>query len=641
MFSFTRQRARACLFAVVAATSLLHFPLAAAPTTPAEIPIEAFFSNAPFSNAVLSPSARYLAVIVSPKDKRKGLYVIDLSSNKGNVIAQFSDSDVGSINWVNDERLVFTLRDAELAQRDVKEGPGLFAVNRDGSTMRQLVAVGMEFYAPKVGAAKNLLHPNVSLHGQRGPQDSEYIYVTSPQFDANREIRYVDLLKVNTITGTSKAVARPPHVRSWLLDSKGEPRVAVGFLKNQTFVYYRETVDSEWTTISNGDLFGIKDTSFEALAFGPNNTLYVKTNKGVGDTNEVFVYDYKTNKISDQPLISTAGYDFDGRLVMKGDQLQGMVFSTDAISGMWFDPKLKALQERVDTLLPTTINLMTTGARSETPWVLVASYSDVQPLFYNLFNTETGLVQKLGDSRPEINSALMGKQQQVTFKARDGRDIPALLTLPRGQNKNLPLVVLIHGGPYVRGSIWGWNAETQFLASRGYAVIEPSFRGTTGFGTKHFKAGWKQWGLAMQDDMADTAKWAIDQGIADAGRVCIAGASYGGYATFMGLIKHHDLYKCGVSWVGVSDIELLVKGHWSFKSDMTDQWRDYGMPDMIGDINKDAAQLKATSPLVQAAQLKRPLLMAYGGADRRRAQGQQQGCGTDRVPGRRPRLGAA
>jgi dipeptidyl aminopeptidase/acylaminoacyl peptidase len=117
--------------------------------------------------------------------------------------------------------------------------------------------------------------------------------------------------------------------------------------------------------------------------------------------------------------------------------------------------------------------------------------------------------------------------------------------------------------------------------------------------------------------MADSALWAINKGIADANRVCIAGGSYGGYATLMGLIKHHELYKCGINWVGVSDFELLVKGHWSFKSDMNDQWRDYGVPDMIGDINKDAAQLKATSPLVQASRLKRPLLMAYGGADRR------------------------
>ncbi|MES2899425.1 MAG: alpha/beta fold hydrolase [Pseudomonadota bacterium] len=617
MFSFTQRLASASLFVLFVAASAAPLQLSAAPATPAAIPLESFFGNAPFDGAVLSPNARYLAVTISPKDKRKGLYVIDLTDMKGNMVAQFSDTDVDTVKWVNDERIVFDTRDSELGQRDVKEGPGMFAVNRDGKSLRQLVAFGKEFWGVKARTAENLLHPATYLMSQRGAQNSEFIYVTSPQFDEDYEVRYVDLLRLNTLTGTTKKVARPPHVRSWLLDHKGEPRVAIGYLKNQTFVYYRETVDSEWTTISKGDLFGIKDVSFEPLAFGADNTIYVSTNKGVGDKNEVYVYDYKTSKLADTPIISTAGYDFDGSLITNGEKVIGMSFATDARSTMWFDPKMKALQDRVDGLLQSTVNIISMGARAETPWVVVISYSDVQPTIYQLFNTTTGAFQKIGDSRPDIDPALMAKQQQIMLKARDGMDIPALLTLPKGQSKNLPLVVLVHGGPYVRGSLWGWDNETQFLASRGYAVIEPSFRGTTGFGTKHFKAGWKQWGLAMQDDIADSAKWAIEKGIADGNRVCIAGASYGGYATLMGLIKHHELYKCGVNWVGVSDIELLVKGHWSFKSDMSDQWRDYGMPDMIGDIKKDAEQLRATSPLIQASRLKRPLLMAYGGADAR------------------------
>ena len=615
MFRSTAARAAACLFAAIATTCLA--PAYAAPATPAEIPIEAFFSNSPFAGAVLSPNAKFLAVRISPKDRRYGLYVIDLTTNQGKVVAQFSDGDISEFRWVNDERLVFSLGDTTVGQRDVKEGPGLYAVNRDGSGMRQLVAQGKEYYDAKIGSGKNLLHPAHYLHGQRGLQNSEYVYVTRPQWDGSGEVRYVELLRLNTLTGTVKSVTRPPNVMGWLLDFKGEPRVAVGRTKNQTTVYYRETVDSEWSAISSGDLFGIKDSSFAPLAFGPNNTLYVQTNNGLGDKEEIYLYNYKTNKLADKPLISTPGYDFSGSLITNDEKVLGMNFTTDATSTMWFDPKMKALQDRIDDLLKPTINLLSVSQRPETPWVLVASYSDVQPVVYQLFNVVTGAFQKIGESRPDIDPSLMASQQQITLKARDGMDIPALLTLPKGKSKNLPLVVLVHGGPQIRGSVWGWGRETQFLASRGYAVIEPSFRGTTGFGTKHFRSGWKQWGLASQDDIADSALWAIEKGIADGNRVCIAGASYGGYATLMGLIKHHDLYKCGVNWVGVSDIELLTKGHWSFKSDMNDQWRDYGMPDMIGDIKKDAEQLKATSPLVQASRLKRPLMMAYGAADRR------------------------
>ena len=204
-----------------------------------------------------------------------------------------------------------------------------------------------------------------------------------------------------------------------------------------------------------------------------------------------------------------------------------------------------------------------------------------------------------------------------TANAQPLRAIPALLTLPPGGGKNLPLVVLVHGGPYVRGSTWGWDSDSQFLASRGYAVLEPAFRGTTGFGQAHFKAGWKQWGLAMQDDIADGARWAIAQGIADPKRICIAGASYGGYATLMGLVRDPDLYQCGINWLGVTDIELMYTGSWRLASDLGKQWKKHGMPLLVGDRVKDAAQLKASSPIEQAARIQRPLLMAYGGADRR------------------------
>jgi dipeptidyl aminopeptidase/acylaminoacyl peptidase len=148
-------------------------------------------------------------------------------------------------------------------------------------------------------------------------------------------------------------------------------------------------------------------------------------------------------------------------------------------------------------------------------------------------------------------------------------------------------------------------------------VLEPEFRGSTGFGARHFTAGWKQWGLAMQDDLADGARWAIAQGIAAPGRICIAGASYGGYATLMGLARDPDLYQCGVEWSGVTDIKLMYTGTWNKDSDLPDEYKQFGMPLMIGDPAKDADQLKATSPIEQAGRIKAPLLMAYGGADRR------------------------
>jgi dipeptidyl aminopeptidase/acylaminoacyl peptidase len=179
------------------------------------------------------------------------------------------------------------------------------------------------------------------------------------------------------------------------------------------------------------------------------------------------------------------------------------------------------------------------------------------------------------------------------------------------------MVVLVHGGPHVRGNEWGWEPTGQFLASRGYLVVEPEFRGSTGYGQKLYAAGFKQWGLKMQDDIADAARWAIAKGMADPARVCIAGASYGGYATLMGLVRDPDLYKCGINWVGVTDMDLLYTGSFRHDDDVSASFKKYGLAERVGDRVKDAQQLRDTSPILHAAKIRQPLLMAYGTEDKR------------------------
>jgi dipeptidyl aminopeptidase/acylaminoacyl peptidase len=178
----------------------------------------------------------------------------------------------------------------------------------------------------------------------------------------------------------------------------------------------------------------------------------------------------------------------------------------------------------------------------------------------------------------------------------------------------LPAVVLVHGGPWLRGVDLDWDAEAQFLASRGYRVIEPEFRGSDGYGYKHFNAGWKQWGLAMQDDLADAVQWAAREGLIDPARVCLSGASYGGYAALMSPIAHPGVYRCAASFAGVTDIGLMYTVNWS---DFSQAARKYSMPVLIGDLTKDAELLAKASPLMRVAEIKIPLLLAHGRADRR------------------------
>ncbi|NGZ86811.1 S9 family peptidase [Duganella aceris] len=602
--------------AVLACAFLFSPPALAAAAAP---PIADFFGNPEFSGAELSPSGKYLAVRVGARDKRDRLAVVTLDDGKVQVVGNFSDADIGQFEWVNDERLVFTATDRSVGQGDARYAPGLYAINRDGGKFRQLVSrSGQPFITVGTGgiSPRELLPWNTYLLGQRGGQDSEFVYVVYASYTRG-QIDYIDLQRLNTLTGNHTSFKRPGDTMHWLLDNNGEPRLTITEEKGVNTLYYRDPAkNQEWRPLTHYNTYTGGQDAFSPLAFGPDGTLYVVSNAHK-DKSAVHTYNLATGALSDKPLISLEGYDFSGRLIMNKDKLLGIRHLTDAQGTTWIDAGMKAMQERIDELLPNTINLLTPPLRPEAPWVLVHAYSDLFPMRTMLYNSATKKLTVVGGSHPNIQAPQMAHQKLVHYKARDGLEIPAWLTVPQGAGKNLPMVVLVHGGPYVRGKSWGWDAQVQFLASRGYAVLEPEFRGSTGFGSQHFRAGWKQWGLKMQDDLADGTRWAAAQGIADAKRVCIAGASYGGYATLMGLVKDPDLYQCGIDWAGVTDINLLYDGHWNFTSDLPDGWKQYGMPSLVGDQVKDAEQLKATSPLLQAARIKQPLLLAYGGADER------------------------
>jgi dipeptidyl aminopeptidase/acylaminoacyl peptidase len=575
-------------------------------------PIADFFENPSYSDPELSPDAKYIAIRIGKHGMRDRLAVLELATNKATIVAGFSDVDIGRYQWVNSQRLVFTTTDREAAQGDRHDPPSLYAVNRDGGKQLQLAGRS---------PSPALLPWRTSLFSQAGRQDTENVYAQCPVYDNTGELERIDLLQLNTLTGRSKIYKAPPGVRDWLLDQTGEPRIAITLVADKKSILYNEPGTDEWRPLLSYAIYThANEDAFAPLAFGPDGTFYVTTTLGK-DKLSVHTFDVHTGQISKEPVFSLKDYDFQGALVFGKQKLLGIHYLNDAASTVWFDRDMKAVQQKVDALLPATINRIAVAARPETPFVVVASHSDIQPRFFSLFDTSSGSLNRVGETYPTIRPEQMGQKDLIHYTARDGLDIPAWLTLPHGldQNtaRNLPMVVLVHGGPWIRGGAWEWDPEVQFLASRGYAVLEPEFRGSTGYGTRHFQAGWKQWGLAMQNDVADGTRWAIGQGIAQPRRICIAGASYGGYATLMGLVNDPELYRCGIDWVGVTDIDALYSGSWIYYSDTPENWKKYGVRDLVGDQVKDAAQLRATSPLRQAARITQPLLLAYGGFDHR------------------------
>jgi dipeptidyl aminopeptidase/acylaminoacyl peptidase len=243
---------------------------------------------------------------------------------------------------------------------------------------------------------------------------------------------------------------------------------------------------------------------------------------------------------------------------------------------------------------------------------IVTSYSDVQPPIYYIFDFKERKMEFLAESRPWVKAAEMSELKPITFTSRDGMTLHGYLTVPKGsQGKKVPLVVNPHGGPWARDG-WGYNNEHQFLADRGYAVIQVNFRGSTGFGMDHYLKSKKQWGQSMQNDVTDAVQWAVEQGIADAERVCIYGGSYGGYATMAGLTYTPDLYKCGINYVGVTDLPLLFET-------APDSWAS-GMEEMyqmVGDYKEEKEFLEQWSPSQHADKIQAPVFMAYGKQDPR------------------------
>jgi dipeptidyl aminopeptidase/acylaminoacyl peptidase len=574
--------------------------------------IEVFFQRELFGNALLSPSGRLVAVRVGAKGSRDRLAVVDLDSKKVVPVASFDDADIGRMRWVNDKRLVFDLEDKRLAAGDRRFAFGLFAVNADGSGYRQLVQ--REKVWVSNGETNRQLPWNTFLLSQTGPQDSDYVMVQQPEVVTSKSLDYFNLLRLNTVTGLPENIDAPSRAFDWLLDDKGELRAVQTAVGDTAAIYWRDPANDKWRKLREFKRFGANaDMAFHAVA--PDGKWYVSARHG-RDTQAVFAFDPATDTLAQKPLAASPQYDIEPHFIMRDNKMLGIRLTVDAEATQWYDEGMKAQQAEVDKLLPNTNNELTPPKRGDSPWVLVRAFSDVQPSLYFAYHAPSKKLTRLGQAMPDVKPAQMSQMDMVRFKARDGLEIPAYLTLPvaSATKKNLPLIVYVHGGPWVRGATWRWQPDVQFLASRGYAVLQPEFRGSTGFGMKHFNASFKQWGLTMQDDLADAARWAIGQGIADPKRICVMGASYGGYATLMGLAKDGDLFKCGVEWVGVSDILLMYDAGWS---DMSDDWKRYGMPLMIGDRERDAAQLAATSPINLAAKIKNPLLMAHGRIDSR------------------------
>ena len=277
----------------------------------------------------------------------------------------------------------------------------------------------------------------------------------------------------------------------------------------------------------------------------------------------------------------------------------------------WFDPAMSRLQASLDASLPGRVNMMLSPVAS--PRMLVFSYSDIDPGRWYLFEPAAMKMKELLGVIPDVRPERMQPMQMLRYPSFDGTEVPAYLTLPGRPASPAPLIVLIHGGPQAR-DYWQWDRDVQVFAAHGYAVFQPQFRGSTGFGKKFEEAGYGQWGQAMRDDITAGVHWLIDRKIADPQRICIVGASYGGYAALWGLAHTPDLYKCGVSTAGVSDIGRMLKADSDTNASALGR---EALRSKVADPARMKVPFDDVSPLKHADRIVAPLLLVHGRLDKR------------------------
>ncbi|MBE0461680.1 MAG: S9 family peptidase, partial [Candidatus Aminicenantes bacterium] len=545
------------------------------------IPMEDFFQNPEKTGFSLSPDGEHLA-FMKPWENRLNVHVQKIGEEDVTRITSATERDIAGYFWANNNRIAY------VQDRAGDENFRLYAVNIDGSEEKELTP----FEKVRVQLIDEL------------KEDDELMLIGMNKRDA----RVFDAYRINVNTGEMEMIAQNPgNIVGWQTDHDGNLRVAQTTDGVNTSVLYRDSEKDDFQTLITTNF---KETLQPLFFTFDNKNFYVASNID-RDKTAIYEYDIK-NKETTQLIFEHPEVDVSGLLKSdKRKKITGVVYIIDKRHYHFFDEDREQLQQDLEERLPGYEVVVTDMSKDETK-VMVRTYSDRSLGAYYYLNRKTNEFTKLADVSPWINEEELAEMKPITYKSRDGLTIHGYLTLPVGlKAKKLPVVVNPHGGPWARDR-WGFNPEVQFLANRGYAVFQMNFRTSTGYGRKFWEAGFKQWGLAIQDDITDGVKWLINEGIADPKRVGIYGGSFGGYATLAGVTFTPDLYSCGVDYVGVSNLFTLINSIPPYWEPLREMFYE-----MMGHPEKDKELYEKVSPVFHADNIKVPLLVAQGANDPR------------------------
>jgi len=549
---------------------------------PPKIPLRDFFKNPVSRGYDLSPDGQTLSFL-QPWESRMNIFIRPTAGGEAKRLTNEKDRDIRNYAWKGNGFVVYAMDD---------KGDENFHLKR----------VDL-----KSGEVKDLTpFPKVRSEIIDDLADVSETDVLITLNKRNPEV--FDAYRLNVATGEMKMVAQNPgKVDRWITDHAGVIRAATQTDGVNTSLLTRPDEKTAFKMVLTTNFREAVNPQFFTF---DNKNLYATSNIG-RDKAAVVTIDPSNGKELEK-LYENPDVDVDALAYSKKRKVVTFAaFDTWKTERKFFDKQSETMYKTLSEKLPGYEVEVVANDKAEDKFIVVAS-NDRSPGSRNLFHAKTATLTKLVDVAPWLKESELAPMKPVEYKSRDGLTIHAYLTLPLGREaKNLPVVINPHGGPWYRDT-WGFNPEVQFLANRGYAVLQMNFRGSTGYGRKFWEASFKQWGQAMQDDITDGVQWLIKQGIADPKRVAIYGGSYGGYATLAGVAFTPDLYAAAVDYVGVANMFTFMKTIPPYWKPFLDMFHE-----MVGDPEKDKAMMEAVSPVMHADKIKTPLFVAQGAHDPR------------------------
>lgn len=548
-----------------------------------EIPLRDFFKNPIARSFQISPDGSKIAVL-KPYKNRMNVFVSDFGKQNWKRMTSYQDRGVWLSGWKGNNTLLFT--------RDFggNENFHVFSINLETKEIKDLTP------GEKVRANIADMLEDVS---------DTHIYISSNK----RDERIFDIYEVNVTTGDSKILLENPgKYTSWVIDHVGQIRIAVETDGVNNTYFYRENNKEPFKKVITYDF----KTSVNPVIFDSENKNVYTISNAQSDKVQLVLINPKNFKVI-KKIFENKDYDLsDVYYSDKYKELISVGYFDWKHQQHFFNDFYKTVHEDLQKKISGKEIYLTSNNKNEDLFIVYAGSDRSRGMYYT-YDTKTKDLKLLLDPSPWIKESEMAQMKPIKYKSRDGLTIEGYLTLPPGKEtaENLPLIVNPHGGPWHR-DVWGYNPEVQFLANRGYAVLQMNFRGSTGYGKKFWESSFKQWGLKMQDDVTDGVNWAVEQKIADKDRVCIYGGSYGGYATLAGVTFTPDLYKCGVDYVGVSNL-------FTFQETIPPYWEPMKkmLYEMVGHPEKDKALLQKASPVFHVDKIKAALFVAQGANDPR------------------------